>query len=88
MALHRLTRAARLFRPDEFAWVAGAASPAPQYHGDHLRGFKVLVYQDYGPDILQRPRDMGFTNAALHRFPTSTSWFGFSRQAASARKPA
>jgi SAM-dependent methyltransferase len=59
----------------------------PEYHGDHLRGFKVLVYRDYGTDILQRLAEAGFTAATLHRFPTDASWFGFSRQAVSARKP-
>jgi SAM-dependent methyltransferase len=40
----------------------------PVYHGDRLTGAgTVLVYRDYGEDIVQRLRDCGFREALLHR---------------------
>ena len=40
----------------------------PAYHGDRLTGAQtVLVYRDYGEDILQRLRECGFAEAMLHR---------------------
>lgn len=51
----------------------------PTYHGDRLTGAgTVLVYRDYGSDILQRLRDCGFARAMLH-LPT-TSQFGHTRE--------
>lgn len=40
----------------------------PAYHGDRLTGAgTVLVFRDYGEDIVQRLRDCGFAGALLHR---------------------
>jgi SAM-dependent methyltransferase len=40
----------------------------PAYHGDRLTGAgTVLVYRDYGADVLQRLRECGFARAALYR---------------------
>ena len=40
----------------------------PAYHGDRLTGAgTVLVYRDYGEDIVQRLRDCGFADALLHK---------------------
>jgi SAM-dependent methyltransferase len=40
----------------------------PAYHGDRLTGAgTVLVYRDYGRDIVQRLRDCGFADALLHQ---------------------
>lgn len=72
-------------------WVAGRLEHLlpPEYHTDKLRGAgKVLAYRNYGVDILDRLRTAGFAAPALHRFPEDASWFGFSRHAVSARKPA
>ena len=38
----------------------------PEYHGDRLRGQgRVLVYRDYGPDIVTRLREAGFSEDRL-----------------------
>lgn len=41
---------------------------APAYHGDPLRGgARILVYRDYGHDILNRLARAGFVEARLHK---------------------
>jgi SAM-dependent methyltransferase len=51
----------------------------PAYHGDRLTGAaSVLVYRDYGRDILERLRACGFADAFLHR--PARGWFGHARQ--------
>lgn len=57
----------------------------PAYHGDRLTGADtVLVYRDYGPDILQRLRDCGFAEARLHR--PARAQFGHTRTVVVARR--
>lgn len=51
----------------------------PAYHGDRLTGAgTVLVYRDYGRDILERLRGCGFADAFLHR--PRRRWFGHARE--------
>ena len=41
---------------------------APEYHDDRIRGRgSVLVYRDYGRDIVQRLREAGFGSARIER---------------------
>jgi len=52
---------------------------APEYHGDRLRGAgRVLVWRDYGGDIVQRLREAGFAGARLVPAPPA-DWFGRGR---------
>lgn len=47
----------------------------PEYHGDHVRGWgKVLVYRDYGRDIMVRLRSCGFDAAEIHDPSASLPW--------------
>lgn len=47
----------------------------PEYHGDRLRGWgKVLVYRDYGRDIVSRLRCCGFDAAEIHDPSASLPW--------------
>ena len=51
---------------------------SPTYHGDRLKGpGKVLVYRDYGNDIIERVLDAGFRVARLWTPPQSL--FGHAR---------
>ena len=44
----------------------------PTFHGDRLKGpGSVLVYRDYGEDIVDRARDAGFGRARLWRPPAT-----------------
>lgn len=46
-----------------------------EYHGDQLRGWgKVLVYRDYGRDIVARLRACGFDAAEIHDPSASLPW--------------
>src|SRR5690606_28826015 len=50
----------------------------PAWHGDRLRGAgKVLVFRDYGDDIVERLLAAGFARARLWRPPVD--WFGHAR---------
>lgn len=49
------------------------------YHGDRINGpGSVLVYRDYGTDIVERVRQAGFDTAALWAPPQA--WFGHRRK--------
>jgi hypothetical protein len=57
----------------------------PEYHGDRLRGSGgVLVYRDYGVDIVDRLIAAGFATANI--FEPHESWFGYSRKVVVAEK--
>jgi len=57
----------------------------PAYHGDRLTGAcSVLVYRDYGQDILDRLRGCGFPDVFLHR--PRQGWFDHARQVVVARR--
>jgi SAM-dependent methyltransferase len=57
----------------------------PLYHGDRLRGMgSVLVYRDYGEDIVDRLLSAGFATA--HLFESKVAWFGYSRKVVVAEK--
>lgn len=57
----------------------------PEYHGDRLRGSgSVLVYRDYGVDIVDRLITAGFATANI--FEPHESWFGYSRKVVVAKK--
>lgn len=57
----------------------------PAYHGDRLTGAgTVLVWRDYGPDILERLRGCGFAEAWFHR--PARPWFGHTREVVVARR--
>lgn len=57
----------------------------PVYHGDRIRGeSRVLVFRDYGMDILDRVLAAGFESAKLHR--PSRDYFGYSRPVIAATK--
>jgi SAM-dependent methyltransferase len=57
----------------------------PSYHGDRLSGpNSVLVYRDYGMDIVNRVRSCGFENVVLW-MPTK-SFFGYFRKVLVARR--
>lgn len=46
-----------------------------EYHGDQLRGWgKVLVFRDYGRDIVSRLRSCGFDAAEIHDPSASLPW--------------
>lgn len=48
----------------------------PHFHGDHLRGWgKVLVYRDYGQDIVSRLKACGFE--AEIRYPSASLPWGY-----------
>lgn len=50
----------------------------PEYHGDRLRGQgRVLVYRDYGEDIVTRLKDRGFEAAEIRRPGASLPWGRF-----------
>ncbi len=50
----------------------------PAFHGDRINGpGTVLVYRDYGADIVERLRLAGFGRAAL--WAPANTWFGHSR---------
>lgn len=47
----------------------------PAYHGDVIRGEdKVLVFRDYGSDIVDRLTSAGFSSAALHHVAGNPCW--------------
>jgi len=48
-----------------------------EYHADRFRGPHVFCYRNYGRDILDRLRQVGFANAAFYR--PSRRLFGFAR---------
>lgn len=50
------------------ALVEGRRVPTlpPAYHADRYRGAHVLVFRDYGADIVERLRSAGFASAGLH----------------------
>ncbi len=51
----------------------------PQYDGDKIRGQgKVLVFRDYGADIVERLLACGFSEAWIKT--PATSYFGYSRK--------
>ena len=51
----------------------------PEYHGDVIRGErKVLVFRDYGSDIVDRLRHAGFSSARLMKVDDS-EWWGLGR---------
>ncbi len=57
----------------------------PEYHGDRLTGKdSVLVFRDYGADIVDRLLAAGFREARL--VPPSRTWFGHARTVVVARK--
>jgi SAM-dependent methyltransferase len=58
----------------------------PEYHGDRIRGTgKVLVFRDYGQDVLQRVLSAGFSNAEFI-LPNNNVVFGFARTVIAAYK--
>lgn len=57
----------------------------PAYHGDRWRGDgKVLVFRDYGADIVDRLRAAGFARAWIEA--PSTAWWGHARAVVVAAK--
>ena len=57
----------------------------PTYHGDRLTGTQsVLVFRDYGLDIVERILDAGFSSVKLTN--GEQRWFGFSRRVVVAQK--
>jgi SAM-dependent methyltransferase len=57
----------------------------PIHHGDRLRGMgNVLVYRDYGVDIVNRLMSAGFATAYI--VETKATWFGYSRKVVVAEK--
>jgi SAM-dependent methyltransferase len=51
----------------------------PEYHGDAIRGQgRVLVYRDYGRDIVARLKRCGFRRAEIVK-PDAGSWWGLGR---------
>jgi len=57
----------------------------PAYHGDRINGpGSVLVYRDYGDDIVARLRDCGFDEVALWTPPQA--YFGHLRRVVVARR--
>ena len=57
----------------------------PAYHGDRLTGAdSVLVYRDYGADIVDRVRGSGFALATL--WTPATPFFGHAREVLVARR--
>lgn len=57
---------------------------AAEYHADRLRGPHVFCYRNYGRDILDRLRQVGFASATFYR-PTRRL-FGFARDVVIARR--
>jgi SAM-dependent methyltransferase len=52
----------------------------PEYHGDAIRGQgRVLVYRDYGRDVVPRLRLCGFANAAIVDVDAE-QWWGLGRR--------
>ena len=52
---------------------------APEYHGDAIRGQgRVLVYRDYGRDIIARLQRCGFSRSEIV-MPDAGSWWGLGR---------
>ncbi len=59
----------------------------PQYHGDRLRGEKaVLVYREYGRDVVDRLARAGFENAEIREAGDATG-FGHRIRVVVARRP-
>jgi len=59
---------------------------SPQYHRDPVRGYKrILVYRDYGRDIVQRLENLGFSKVRLLS-PEEPPPFGYSRKVIAAWK--
>lgn len=59
---------------------------APQYHRDPIRGHgQILVYRDYGRDIIRRIEQQGFAKARLLR-PAEPPPYGYSRTVIAAWK--
>jgi SAM-dependent methyltransferase len=57
----------------------------PAYHGDRITGKgTVLVYRDYGNDILERVARAGFGHAEF--IEPRVRWLGYSRKVIVARK--
>ena len=57
----------------------------PAFHGDSLTGSNsVLVFRDYGSDIVERVRSAGFSEVQMVN--CETHWFGYSRPVVIARK--
>ncbi|MEO8803454.1 MAG: methyltransferase domain-containing protein [Rudaea sp.] len=56
-----------------------------EYHADRYRGRNVFCYRNYGIDILDRLRNAGFADAAVH--VPRRELFGYARQIIVARKP-
>jgi SAM-dependent methyltransferase len=58
----------------------------PEYHGDAIRGpGRVLCFRNYGPDILDRLRATGFSNARLE-IVDDTRWWRLGRSVVVAEK--
>lgn len=57
----------------------------PVYHGDRMRGDRVLCMRDYGADILDRLTSVGFERAAF--VAPEARLFGYSRPIVIARRP-
>jgi SAM-dependent methyltransferase len=59
----------------------------PAYHGDPLRGgAAILVFRDYGTDIVARLLDAGFAEAGIEPASASTTYWGCARAAILARR--
>ena len=58
----------------------------PEYHGDRYRGRQVFCYRNYGEDIVERLRDVGFPDARL--CDPGLHLFGHARRIVVARKAA
>lgn len=57
-----------------------------EYHGDRIRGQgRVLVYRDYGHDIVERLLAAGFASAAI-RDDAVGAWWGYGRPVVVARR--
>ena len=60
---------------------------APAYHGDPLRGgAAILVFRDYGTDILARLSDAGFAEARIEPVSASATCWGYARAVILARR--
>ncbi len=58
----------------------------PEYHSDNIRGTsKVFCYRNYGYDIIDKLKQVGFINCEIYTSPKS-SLFGFGRPVIIAKK--
>lgn len=73
----------------ERAWISDGKIEyilEPAYHGDRIRGQGgVLCFRDYGPDIVSRVQDQGFSEAMLIE-PDDSGWWNLGCRVVCAKK--